>query len=417
MWGNSPSGQTSPVVSTPVVERDRSYFHARGDSVTSDDSIHSIQVAARKFKAPFVHSSHSSLANTTNTSSSPFAKKTSFASLRNAFKSAKSSEAAAPPPLPTMEHQAYPVLKNPFNRSTSSLAQHAHGRPSIHASPTQFGRPSTPASGDSRTRGASKSKGHAYGKSQHSQSGSIFHMSDGGSDQGLHNSGTVFLPSLSPPPVPPVPPGIAESPRDEDEHDEDNIVVEARTPSDFALHTIFIRFAASAEALLEEFVHQSQSDDPYLATFMGPGVDAKFDDLLQSLGKVAQKHGKPVVDSVMRWRKSQTEQESERSSDFHPLYHARPRSRTTNYDASSVYTERRSLASVYIMCRALVAITESLTDKSLSEAEGRGLEDLIFEQFRKPDLKLLTLSANHRLNTELYAVLLGNLANVRYETW
>ena len=42
----------------------------------------------------------------------------------------------------------------------------------------------------------------------------------------------------------------------DDEQDDDNIVVEARTPADFALHAIFIRFAASAEALINDFVNQ-----------------------------------------------------------------------------------------------------------------------------------------------------------------
>ena len=37
----------------------------------------------------------------------------------------------------------------------------------------------------------------------------------------------------------------------------------------------------------------------------------------------------------------------------------------------------------------------------------------MFEQFRKPDLKLLAQSANHRCNAELFAKLLGLLANVR----
>ena len=59
LWGSLASGQTSPVVSTPSADRaDRSYFHARGDSVTSEDSSHSTQFAPRKFKAPFVHTSH-----------------------------------------------------------------------------------------------------------------------------------------------------------------------------------------------------------------------------------------------------------------------------------------------------------------------------------------------------------------------
>lgn len=230
---------------------DRNYFHSRGDSVASEDSAHSIQFAARKFKAPFVHSTQSSVATT---SSTPFSKKTSFASLRNAFK--KSSD-PAPPPLPPLDHQPYPVLKNPFNRSTSSLAQHSQGRPSIQGSPTQF-RPSTPASGDSRIRGPSRQRGHASAKSQHSHTGSVFHTSDGGSDLG-HGSG--FVPSLLPPPVPPVPPGFGEQGHSDDEQDDDNVVVEARTPADFALHAIFIRFAASAEALIDDFVNQPLVSD------------------------------------------------------------------------------------------------------------------------------------------------------------
>ena len=156
----------------------------------------------------------------------------------------------------------------------------------------------------------------------------------------------------------------------------------------------------------------TQDHDPYLLSSMGPGVDARFDDLLQSLGKIAQKHGKPVVDSVMRWRKTQTDHDSE--IDFHPLYPSKVKTRAAHsFDTSALHMERRSLASVYIMCRALVAITQALTKDSLTDAEGNALEDLIFEQFRRPDIKLPTLSENYRLNAELHAVLLGNLANVR----
>ena len=96
------------------------------------------------------------------------------------------------------------------------------------------------------------------------------------------------------------------------------------------------------------------------------------------------------------------------------MYPGRSKSRIGHErDASSLYTERRSLASVYIMCRALVAITQSLAKDSLSEAEGNALEELIFGQYCKPDLKLYTISENYRTNAELHAVLLGNLANVR----
>lgn len=259
MWGASNFGQDSPTVTTPVAlpERgEKSYFHSRGDSVASEDSAHSIQYTSRKIKSPFAHSAQSSVATP---ATSPFTKKPSFASLRNAFKSNKSND-SAPPPLPPLDHQAYPALRNPFNRSTSSLAHNPpmpQRRPSVQASPPHF-RPSTPASGDYRTRTTpSKSKSHSYARSQHSHSGSIFHSSDTGSD---HGHGYSYTTSSSPPPVPPVPHAFGRLGHRDDMQSlsdlEDKINMDPRTPSDYALHAVFIRFAASAESHIEDFLQQ-----------------------------------------------------------------------------------------------------------------------------------------------------------------
>lgn len=78
-----------------------------------------------------------------------------------------------------------------------------------------------------------------------------------------------------------------------------------------------------------------------------------------------------------------------------------------------ILNERKSLASIYIMCRALIAVMQPLSKDALGEQMGYKLEETMFEQFRKPDLKLLAQSANHRTNAELYATLLGHLANTR----
>ena len=222
-----------------------SYFHSRGDSVTSQDSGQSIQLTTRKVKAPFTHSTQSSVATT---SSSPFTKKSSFASLRNAFKSAKFNDA---PPMPHLDRQAYPALKDPFNRSTSSLAQHPpvpQRAQTMNASPPHPFRPSTPGAGDARAR-TPKLKDHHYGRSQHSHSGSIFHASDAGSD------GFSYPFSSSPPPLPPMPNAFGGYSEERSSSDiEDRIAPDPRTPSDYALHAVFIRFAASAETHIDEFL-------------------------------------------------------------------------------------------------------------------------------------------------------------------
>jgi hypothetical protein len=258
--GGNGSGQEnqSPTVMTPVAgpydRSDRNYIHARTDSITSDDSAHSTRFAYGS--KPFAHSSQSSIATS---STSPFTKKPSFASIRNAFKSsAKSND---PPPVPQIDHQSYPALKNPFNRSNSSLA---------HAPIMPYRRPSTPTlSGSPQPRAATpgnetrsgratltKSKTHAYGRSQHSYSGSIFHTSENGSDLG---HGFSHSPA-TPPPVPRVPNGFGHIPQNETPPTpeyEDKVVIDLRTPSDYALHAVFMRFATAAEVKIETFLRQS----------------------------------------------------------------------------------------------------------------------------------------------------------------
>lgn len=381
--------------------------------MTSEESVKLHN--SRKPSVPFAHSSQSSIATT----SSAFAKKTSFASLRAAFKSGKATDA---PPVPVIDHHAYPAaLKNPFSRSTSSLAQvppppsPGYHRPSVTISPPQFPRSSTSSGSDLKhNRGvASRSRSHAYPRSQHSRSGSVFHSSDNGSDLG-HGYAFGFGPDSYAPPVPPVPNAFGghnfreDTPPPSDY--EENVVMNPRTPSDYALHAIFIRFASSAEMKIDEFLKQPLEHDPSLPDFMGPGIDSKFDNLLNSLGRIGEKHAKPVLDSIMRWRRSQNEEVSRRHLTQSPVLN---RGGVRVQDAPLILNERRSLAAIYIMCRALIAVVQSLPKDALGEATGYSLEETVFDQFEKPDLKLLAQSANHRCNAELYAKLLGLLANVR----
>lgn len=220
---------------------ERSFFsHTRGDSSASIDSTSSATTRyTTRPNTPFAHSSQSSVATT----STAFGKKPSFASIRNAFKSGKSSE---PPPVPQLDHTPYPVLKNPFNRSTSSLNQSTN-RSAI----SPFGqRPPTPGTTESKG-GRSKAKGHAHAKSQHSHTGSIFNASEGGSDL------SHGFPS-TPPPVPRVPHAFGNLHRSDtpptSDFEEDKVVMDPKTPSDYALHATFLRFATSAEGKIDSFL-------------------------------------------------------------------------------------------------------------------------------------------------------------------
>jgi hypothetical protein len=132
-----------------------------------------------------------------------------------------------------------------------------------------------------------------------------------------------------------------------------------------------------------------------------------------TLGSIGQKNAKPVVDSIRRWRQSQN------SSPIPPDIFRLQATQSANptFRGNRLYDvlgERKSLAAIYIMCRALIVVMQSLSKDALGESIGFNLEETTFEQFRRPDLKLLSQSANHRTNAELYATLLGYLANSRF---
>ncbi len=136
---------------------------------------------------------------------------------------------------------------------------------------------------------------------------------------------------------------------------------------------------------------------------MGPGVDLAFDGILNSLGKIAQKHAKPVVDSVMRWRKSQVENVGSDIIRFHMAQSPPGAVRTVRTtDVPNLLNERKSLAAIYIMCRALIAVLQSLPKDGLGEALGYSLEKTTFEQFKKPrtlsfcySLRIIVLMQNY----------------------
>ncbi|KAF9235809.1 cell morphogenesis N-terminal-domain-containing protein [Melanogaster broomeanus] len=377
----SASGLESPstvLTPTTAIPTDRAFFgaHARGDSLTSDDSF--LDHVPRR---PFAHASQSSIATTattvttvsstgttsTNTAASPFSKKASFASIRNAFKSSSKNNADVPP-LPSLDlSQAYPILKNPFNRSTSSLAHSINATSQQNSATTPpYHHPRSQTPGESRpSRSASRARGH----------------------------------SNSPPPVPRVPDTLF-TPRSESpivsEEDFDPNAVSSKSPADYALHAVFIRFATLAEAKIDAFVRESPDSDPMLTDFFGPSLDPQLDDLLRSLGKIAQKHAKNVIDAIMRWRR-----------DIHSFPSASPSNRSGSHSRT---TERKSLAAVYIMCRALVAVLSTLPQNVLSDTMGHSLEETIFEQFRRP---FMSTSANYKSCAELYAGVLGCLAGIR----
>ena len=273
---------------------DRTYFHDRDDSRASIDS----SISSFKFTTPqqrngsastvaltSIHTSNSSV--TTNHFPLP-SRKSSFASLRNAFKSGKTTDVDAPP-VPMIDPQAYPALRNPFQRSEAGATkpgQHHHGRKA------SLGKM------ENHAKGASTANRTVFGR-QISQSGAgAFFMGNNGSDASLALPGT--------PPVPRIPGSVLRHKISSSLAASDG-AHEYNTPAVHALHVVFGRFVDAAERMLDVVLGQTLEDEPYLPAFLGPGVNPTFDGLLESLGRIAQRHTNGVISCVTEWRASSNE--------------------------------------------------------------------------------------------------------------
>lgn len=115
----------------------------------------------------------------------------------------------------------------------------------------------------------------------------------------------------------------------------------------------------------------------------------------------------------MRWRRSQYEPVTHDIVDSHASQSPLTTRSTRLQDIAGILAERKSLVAIYIMCRALIAVMQSTTKDALGEDLGHMLEEKTFDQFRKPDVRLLSNSLNHRATADLYATLLGHIANIR----
>jgi hypothetical protein len=246
------------------------HSHSRVDSNASADSFHSFRFAGTSTPTPGTKFAQNPAAHSSSSSVNNFQvpRKASFASLRSHFRSAK-PDADTPP---------VPPLNEPFNQSISSQSGFIPER----SRQTSLGSLH-------HSRVPSKTGRAGFGR-QTSQSGSIF-QSDNGSN-----------PSLSTPPLPRRAGGLRHRTTASTTQERP-----ANTPSDYALSVVFHRFVTSAEALIDKIIQRPLDDEPYLPDCLGPGVDKTFDGLLDSLGRIAQRHTNAVIDCIIRWRRMQND--------------------------------------------------------------------------------------------------------------
>ncbi|WAQ88128.1 hypothetical protein PtA15_9A253 [Puccinia triticina] len=81
---------------------------------------------------------------------------------------------------------------------------------------------------------------------------------------------------------------------------------------------------------------------------------------------------------------------------------------------TAVLSERKHLALVYILCRALISVVQVVTREALGEDLGTRLEEIIFNSIKNADPHVTARTPNKQANMNMFAYLLGALSNIRF---
>ncbi|KAF8253553.1 hypothetical protein K440DRAFT_236308 [Wilcoxina mikolae CBS 423.85] len=201
---------------------------------------------------------------------------------------------------------------------------------------------------------------------------------------------------------------------------------ESKTPAEYALHILFTQFVRLAERKVNSCLPPSHALDkePDIENICGPGADPAFDKLIGSLGYIARHKPKPVIDSLMIWRKSKSDAATfSRQEPIVQGRHIPPRRNTepngpvdgnSGTRESSLVADRRTTVAIYILCRVLIEVIGQTTLDRVTEDMAR-LEHIIFNQLRSADPDVLSSSPLRLANWTLFSQLLGVMSSIDFE--
>jgi len=83
---------------------------------------------------------------------------------------------------------------------------------------------------------------------------------------------------------------------------------ELKTVGEYALHHLFNSFIGQAEQKINQCMTERGQPEARVELVCGLGVDPNFDQLIAALGHIARPKPKPLIDSIMLWRKAKSEE-------------------------------------------------------------------------------------------------------------
>ncbi|KAI1450311.1 cell morphogenesis N-terminal-domain-containing protein [Annulohypoxylon stygium] len=210
-----------------------------------------------------------------------------------------------------------------------------------------------------------------------------------------------------------------------------------KTVGEYAMHVLFTSFIAMAEDKLQEC---SLDPEPSIENICGPGADPAFDRFIIALGHIASQKPRPLIDSIMLWRKHKSEAANEARGNLQQMRSNVPTAslvrrnteplqlltdNPSNTASSGTHTladkqneaahaERRSIVSIYILCRVLLEVISQTSLSSITPEMEEKLEAIIFGQLKIADIEQLYVSPLKLANWNLFAQLLGAMSVINF---
>lgn len=221
---------------------------------------------------------------------------------------------------------------------------------------------------------------------------------------------------------------------------------EPRTPGEYALHHLLNAFVAQANHKINQCITSTGEMAAPVEQLCGHGVDPTFDQLIRALGHIARLKPKPLVDSLMYWRKAQAEVSPQaKNPSNQPKFTAivigtapgLPRRNTEpvqpygNVNSLHVdgdgtgalsgsaaeevlLAERRATVSIYLVCRVLIEIFEQSSLTAITTYLAGRLEDIVFGQLKALDPTQIANSSLRMANWRIYGQLLGHMSKIDF---
>ncbi|KAJ5371431.1 uncharacterized protein N7496_007523 [Penicillium cataractarum] len=217
---------------------------------------------------------------------------------------------------------------------------------------------------------------------------------------------------------------------------------ESKTVGEYALHHLFNSFVGKAESKINQAILKLGESDAPVEEVCGPGADPNFDQLISALGHIARQKPKPLIDTIMLWRKSKGDaaitarqmtnelpkpvmaengvlmrrntEPTQAPGD--PVSADRPQPPTaflSRHDDVAL-VERRATVSVYLVCRVLIEIFNQSSLASITLDMADRLEDIVFGQIKTVDPDQISASPLRMANWRIYGQLLGIMSELNF---